>query len=106
MLPTNLGELWLSAHRSVVSQGNVVVSVGERPAQGLPCLVIAPHIELILPSEKPGERGAGAMYGFKHYEVRLRRSERLRYVVVRRLLMGIVIVALAIVLLAAYRAVT
>ena len=45
------------------------------------------------------------MHGFKHYEVRLRRSDRFRYVVVRRLLMGIVIVALAIVLLAAYRAV-
>jgi hypothetical protein len=44
------------------------------------------------------------MYGFKHYEVRLRRSQRRRYVIARHLLKGTVVVALAIVLFALYRA--
>jgi hypothetical protein len=44
------------------------------------------------------------LHGFKHYEVRLRRSQRRRYVVARRLIKGAAIMALAIVLFAILRA--
>ncbi len=44
------------------------------------------------------------MYGFRHYGVRLRRSQRHGYVIARRLLKGTMVMALAIVLFALYRA--
>ena len=44
------------------------------------------------------------MNGFKHYDARLRQSQRRRYVIARRLLKGAAIMALAVVLFAIYRA--
>jgi hypothetical protein len=49
-------------------------------------------------------RGAAVVHGFKHYEVRLRQSQRRPYVIARRLFKGTAIMALAIVLFAIYRA--
>jgi hypothetical protein len=44
------------------------------------------------------------MHGFKHYEVRLRQSQRRPYAIARRLVKGTAIMALAIVLFAIYQA--
>jgi len=44
------------------------------------------------------------MYGFRHYGVRLRRSQRHGYVIARRLMKGAMVVAVAMVLFALYRA--
>ena len=49
-----------------------------------------------------GERAA-VVHGFKYYEVRLRQSRRRPYVIARRLVKGIAIMALAMVLFALYR---
>jgi len=43
------------------------------------------------------------VHGFKYYEVRLRQSQRRPYVIVRRLVKGTAIMALAMVLFALYR---